>query len=494
MAVRLAATPSMRRAPIASTRACSTASNRARAAWFCGASRRWTASSWQASRSAIESARPRKIAASRALGFRDGSGRRALAPSGPLVSDALSAANETSSSGRRASARVQEAIARLKGSAPVSTLPAGRRLDGAALVFLTSVMASSRWRGDDAPLAQRDIQRALRQFLPEAALIEFRDQRALQLVAFVQERQAEGETDVLEYFRVLRPGDHRARAHHGREIAVDEGVARQIGDPHHAVDDIAAVLPRPMGRRLGEDDVDLLVMRQIIQGRDDRPAVHLALIDLLRAMIEAGGVAEADRFGCGEEAERRMGTNNTALIEQRQTARDFEHALNDEHHVGPAGVIFIEAQSDVVLDRQGQDAVAKFGDLLAVLQDNGVLADEVDARDMAVEIDADERPIEPRGHLLDMGRFAGAVVAGDHHPPVAREAGEDRQSRLAVEQIVGIEIGHMLVRRGIGRRLYIGIDAEQLSDRHMDIGDARNGFGVNGLRHKTFINPSFPRL
>ena len=90
MAVRFEATPSMRRDPIASTRACSTASNNARAAGFCGAWRRWTASLWQASRNANESATPRMIAASRGLGLRGGSGSRALAPSAPATSEGLS--------------------------------------------------------------------------------------------------------------------------------------------------------------------------------------------------------------------------------------------------------------------------------------------------------------------------------------------------------------------------------------------------------------------
>jgi cobaltochelatase CobS len=39
----------------------------------------------------------------------------------------------------------------------------------------------------------------------------------------------------------------------------------------------------------------------------------------------------------------------------------------------------------------GQDAVLEGRDLLAVLQDDGVLADEVDARDVAVEVDPDTR-------------------------------------------------------------------------------------------------------
>ena len=89
----------MRREPIASTRACSTASNRARAGGLCGACRRWIASLWQASRSANESARPRMIAASRGLGLRGGSGSRAFAPSGPVTSVGLSAEKAISSSG-----------------------------------------------------------------------------------------------------------------------------------------------------------------------------------------------------------------------------------------------------------------------------------------------------------------------------------------------------------------------------------------------------------
>ena len=138
-----------------------------------------------------------------------------------------------------------------------------------------------------------------------------------------------------------------------------------------------------------------------------------------------------------------MRADDAVLVEQRQAAGDFEHALDDEHHIGPAGVIFVEAQRDIVLERPGQDAVTEFRDLLAVLEDDRVLADEVDARDMAVEIDAHAGPVEPRRDLLDMRRFAGAVIAGDHDAAVAREAGENGERRLAVEEIVGIEVRHM---------------------------------------------------
>ncbi len=69
---------------------------------------------------------------------------------------------------------------------------------------------------------------------------------------------------------------------------------------------------------------------------------------------------------------------------------DLEHALDDEHHIGPAGIVFVEAQPDRMLQGPGQDALAELGDLLAVAQHDRVLADEIDAADVAVEIDPDQ--------------------------------------------------------------------------------------------------------
>src|SRR5262245_50267573 len=127
-----------------------------------------------------------------------------------------SAAKPTSRSGLRAIARRQPVTARLNGSVGLSLatdLP---------LMFddMPKIAAS---RGP--PSAQRHVDRRFRQLLAEAALIELGDDRPLQLVTLVDEGEPEGEADVLEDLRVFRPGDHRARAHHGREIAVHEGVA-----------------------------------------------------------------------------------------------------------------------------------------------------------------------------------------------------------------------------------------------------------------------------
>src|SRR6185312_10619781 len=93
----------------------------------------------------------------------------------------------------------------------------------------------------------------------------------------------------------------------------------------------------------------------------------------------------------------------------------------------------------VVLERPGQNAVTEFGDLLAVADHDGVLADEVDTADVAVEVDAHAGPIEAGGDLLDMGGFTGAVIAGHHHAAVAGKAGENGKRGGAVETVVGID-------------------------------------------------------
>ena len=124
---------------------------------------------------------------------------------------------------------------------------------------------------------------------------------------------------------------------------------------------------------------------------------------------------------------------------------DFEHALNDEHHIGAAGVVLVEHKGGIGLQRERQDALAELCHLLAVLEHDRVLADEIDAADVAVEVDADAGPVEASGDLLDVSRLAGAVVALDHHAAVVLEAGQDRESNVPIEQIIRIEIRHMLI-------------------------------------------------
>src|SRR3546814_11767123 len=88
-----------------------------------------------------------------------------------------------------------------------------------------------------------------------------------------------------------------------------------------------------------------------------------------------------------------MGADNLALVEQGQLAVDLEDALDHEHHVRTPGVVLVEAKGAWVLQCPGQDALAEFRDLLAVAQHDGVLADQVDTADVAVQIDADAGPV-----------------------------------------------------------------------------------------------------
>ena len=150
----------------------------------------------------------------------------------------------------------------------------------------------------------------------------------------------------------------------------------------------------------------------------------------------------------------------------------FEHALDHEHDVGAARVVLVKHKGGIRLKRPGQDAFPEFRDLLPIADDDGVLAHEVDAAHMAVEVDADAGPVQPRRHLLDMGRFTGAVIALDHDAPVVGEAGQDRERRVSIEKIVGIEFRHILARLRIGWNLHGGIDAEHLPDGHIHVGQA----------------------
>ncbi|WP_294288806.1 AAA family ATPase, partial [uncultured Sphingomonas sp.] len=114
--------------------------------------------------------------------------------------------------------------------------------------------------------------------------------------------------------------------------------------------------------------------QQIVQADDDVPAVHLALIDLLRAVIQPAGVAQADRVGGREQAEPRIRTNHPVLVEQGQFPFRLQHALDHEHHIGAARIIFVEDERGRGLERPGEQPLAELGHLLPVLQDDGVAA------------------------------------------------------------------------------------------------------------------------
>ena len=187
-------------------------------------------------------------------------------------------------------------------------------------------------------------------------------------------------------------------------------------------------------------------------------------------MVEAGCVAKAYGVRGGEQPEAGVRADDAVLVEQGEPAFDFEDALDDEHDVGPAGVIFVEHQRAGMLQRPGQYALAEFGDLLAVLEDDGVLADEVDAADVAVQVDAQTGPVEAGGDLLDVCALAGAVVALDHDAAVMREAGKDGERGFAVEAVGGVDIGHVLGAVAEGGDRQVCIDLEQLARGYGGVG------------------------
>jgi hypothetical protein len=174
--------------------------------------------------------------------------------------------------------------------------------------------------------------------------------------------------------------------------------------------------------------------------------------------------------------------DHLVLVEQGQLAVDLEHALDHEHDVGAAGIIFVEHQSRRVLQRPRQDALAELGHLLAVAQHDRILADQVDTADVAVEVDAQAGPVEARRDLLDMGRLAGAVVALDHDSSVVGEARKDRHRRVGVEQVGVVHLRHVLGRLAEGRDFHVRVDAEELTGRNLDIRHARDVLPGRGRR------------
>ena len=88
------------------------------------------------------------------------------------------------------------------------------------------------------------------------------------------------------------------------------------------------------------------------------------------------------------------------------------------------------------------------------------------------------RPVEPRRDLLDVGRLAGAVIALDHDPAVAGEAGADRHRRVGVEHIGGVEVGNPLVRLAEAGHFQVAVDAERVAHLHHLVGRREDGVGA----------------
>src|SRR5712692_1473233 len=152
-------------------------------------------------------------------------GRRARAPARPGGSGPYVAVT----SSRSAIARSAAVVERLKTSTGE---------DGSAMGVDPSTGESD----------QRRLDPGLLELGAEAALVILRHGRALEFIALVEEGDPEGEREVVEDPRVLGPGDHGARRHHRRDVAVDEAGAREIGERHHGADGAPTLLAVPARR------------------------------------------------------------------------------------------------------------------------------------------------------------------------------------------------------------------------------------------------------
>jgi len=136
-------------------------------------------------------------------------------------------------------------------------------------------------------------------------------------------------------------------------------------------------------RGLGQDDRGLCVVGQIVQCRHKRPAVHLRLVNLLGTVVQPCRIAQADCVRRRKQAEVGVGCDNLVLVHQRQFAVGFKNALDDEHHIGAACVVFVKDNRDRVAQRPWQNAFVEFGDLHAIAQLDRVFPDQIDPADVA---------------------------------------------------------------------------------------------------------------
>ena len=97
-----------------------------------------------------------------------------------------------------------------------------------------------------------------------------------------------------------------------------------------------------------------------------------------------------------------MRADNPALIQQGQFAVDFQDALDDKHYIRPTCVVLVEAQAAGVLQCPRQNSFSEFSNLFAVIQDDGILPDEVYTADVTVQIDADARPVQSGCDLFNV--------------------------------------------------------------------------------------------
>ena len=198
-------------------------------------------------------------------------------------------------------------------------------------------------------------------------------------------------------------------------------------------------------------------------GRREKPLFRptwLRLVERLGAGIEAAGVAQPGGIGGSEQAKRRVWGDHPILVQQGEATLGFEQALDHEHHVWPAGVVFVEHQGHRPFQGPDQDAGDELGDLTALAQHHHVTPDQVGAGDMAIQVHAHTGPVQARGHLFDVRGLATAVRPVDIDAAIMGETQEDGAAHLRHEAEGRIDFGHMRLGPGKGGHRPGQIEAE----------------------------------
>ena len=206
------------------------------------------------------------------------------------------------------------------------------------------------------------------------------------------------------------------------------------------------------------------------------------MVELLGAVIEPVEIALAQGVHGGKQPKAGMRLDHPLLIEQGKAALTLQNPLDDEHHVGASGIVLVKHHGHGPLQRPGQDAFLELGHLLAILQHDAVLAHQIQAADMTVQIHAHAGPVQPRRHLLDMRGFARAVQALNDDAPVVREARQDGLRHLRIQAVGLVNGGNMLARLGKSRHAHVRVDAKYIA--HAD--------GAGGLQQAQVSHHRLP--
>jgi hypothetical protein len=99
---------------------------------------------------------------------------------------------------------------------------------------------------------------------------------------------------------------------------------------------------------------------------------------------------------------------------------------------------------------------------------------------VAVQVHPHQRPVQPGGDLLDVGRLAGAVIALDHHAAVVGEPRADGLGRLRIELVGRVDLGDVAVLVAEERNLHVAVDAECVAERDPLVG-GQGDQGIGGV-------------